>query len=346
MQSVPFDGIVPHIIELREQVDNICHYKQAYDILLHTEVCEEGCQDVVVSKVRDYDDLEYIDASQIEGEPWSRYIDGKIILEDGINLTDGISTAPGYNVTAERLAYKLLLHLTIYGFSPEEIRKSFDNLWHDEYHDNEYGRKAREMENKIYMKWANKTIREHIRQSINKFLSEGKCGFALPQEDWRYIKNRNEHCNRMKRMRNHRLKMRLEALTNLDKYENTTQRLLSGQYQTMVSRDELSFLRNKNERFGTEFQTRSYDVAQRLAYLDELISKYGALRIVDNLEHAVIKVSTSSQYLLTDEERQYMLTSLSQKFDACKLLFIYAIQESLDTEIGIMIVGTKYSSMK
>lgn len=47
-QSIPFDHLVP-FIKQSDQPYDVCHYKQAYNILLHIEPCEEGCRDVNVA---------------------------------------------------------------------------------------------------------------------------------------------------------------------------------------------------------------------------------------------------------------------------------------------------------
>ena len=69
LTQTPFDNIVPYI-KRSEQPDDVCHYKQAYDILLHTAPCEAGCHDVHVGIYREQNGAEYGDAGQIEGCWW------------------------------------------------------------------------------------------------------------------------------------------------------------------------------------------------------------------------------------------------------------------------------------
>lgn len=49
LASIPFDNIAPYIIQGKHPED-VCAYKQAYDILLHTPACENGCRKVYVCK--------------------------------------------------------------------------------------------------------------------------------------------------------------------------------------------------------------------------------------------------------------------------------------------------------
>ena len=78
LAQTAFDNIVPYI-KRSKQPDDVCHYKQAYDILLHTAPCEAGCHDVYVGIYREQDGTEDVDASQIEGCWWNEYIYGNIV---------------------------------------------------------------------------------------------------------------------------------------------------------------------------------------------------------------------------------------------------------------------------
>ena len=60
---IPFDCIVSFIKKDKES-GNVCAYKEAYDILLHTAPAEEGWQTVEVSLCTDHDGTKYVSASQ------------------------------------------------------------------------------------------------------------------------------------------------------------------------------------------------------------------------------------------------------------------------------------------
>ena len=325
LAQTPFDSIVPYII-LSGQPDDVCHYKQAYDILLHTAPCEAGCHDVQVGIYREEDGTEYVDASQIEGCWGNEYIDGNVITEEGIE------------VSQEELAFRLLWHLTFFGYSPEQSDETLHTMGDDGYHDNEYGRMARYIDNKRYLLWANKAIRKRIFASIEEYKDEGRHCFALSEEDWSYIQHHERHCNRMKRMRDHRLELRLKELENLDRCENTIRQLLRGQI-SHITRDDLHFLWNKGGRTGNDFQTRAYDATCRLAYLDELVSKYGALDAGKTMRKCVVRLSTSQDYPLTQEEKGFIYNMVKDSTMDNNPTLIEAINETLGYELGVMIVG-------
>lgn len=327
LTQTAFDNIVPYI-KRSEQPDDVCHYKQAYDILLHTVPCEAGCHDVYVGIYREQDGAEYVGASQIEGAAWTEYIDGSIVLEEGME------------VCQEELAFRLLWHLTFFGYSQEQNNEPLHTMGDDGYHDNKYGRMARHIDNKRYMLWANKAIRKRIVASIKEYEAEDKHCFALSEQDWNYILHHERHCNRMKRMRDHRLELRLKELENLDRCENTIQQLLVNQV-SQITREDLSFLWNKGGRIGNEFQTRAYDATHRLAYLEELISKYGALDVGKAMRKCVVRLSTSQDFLLTQEERGVIYNKVKESTMDKSPILIEAIDETLGCELDVMIVGIK-----
>lgn len=142
----------------------------------------------------------------------------------------------------------------------------------------------------------------------------------------------------MKRMRDHRLELRLNELVNLDRCENTVQRLLQG-HISRVTREELTFLWNKGGRIGNEFRTRAYDATRRLAYLDELISKYDTLNEGKRMKKCVVRVSTAHDLTLTQEERSYIYNKVTDLTLDNSPVFIEAIDTTLGCEMGVMIVG-------
>ena len=311
LTQILFDNIVPYI-KRSEQPDDVCHYKQAYDILLHTAPCEAGCHDVHVGIYREQDGAEYVDAGQKEG----------------------------IEVSLEELAFRLLWHLTFFGYSQEQNNETLHTMGNDGYHDNKYGRMARRIDNKRYMLLANKAIRKRIVASIEEYEAEDRHSFALSEQEWNYILHHQQHCNRMKRMRDHRLELRLKELENLDRCENTMQQLLVNQV-SQITRDDLSFLWNKGGRIGNEFQTRAYDATRRLAYLDELISKYGALNVGKTMQKCVVRLSTSQDFLLTQEERGVIYNKVKESTMDKSPILIEAIDETLGCELDVMIVGIK-----
>lgn len=322
--NTPFSDIAQYIMH-GDNPEDACAYKQAYDILLHTSPCDEGCLKVYVCKEKESDGSEYIDASHLEGQNWATYIDGEVVVEEGIDVPD------------TELVYRLLWHLTFFGFSQEENANTLASLGSDGHYDNQYGRMARRMEIKRYMLWANKVIRKRIRESIAWHEARGEHNFALQDDDWNHINRREAHCNRMKRMRDHRLQLRYDKLENLERCENTVRELLEGQNE--VTRSDLSFLWSERGRTGCDFQTRAYDADKRLEYLEELITKYGAMNPVRHLRHMAVKVTASREYPLTHEELEHIKRKVAEQTMCNDTLYIIGVNCSVGQEVHILMVG-------
>ncbi len=325
--KTPFDSIVPYI-KRSKQPDDVPQYKQAYDILLHTTPHENGCWDVYVDIKRNPDGTQWVRANELEGYMLNRFIDGSIIID------------AEEEVCNELLAFCLLWEITFYGYTPEDCDETFRMHGNDDYHDNVYGRMARQIDDKRTILWANKEIRKRIAASIAELEAEGRHSIVLSEEDWNYIEHHECHCNRMKRMRDHRLEQRLKKLTNLDRCENTIQRLLRAQ-TTAITRDDLNFLWNENGRIGTEFRSRAYDSAKRVEYLAELITKYGVLDVAKSISKGVARIATSPDFPLTPEERSRLYNLIKESTNDNSPILIEATDSSVGPEIEIMIVGVE-----
>lgn len=323
--KTPFDSIVPYI-KRSKQPNDVSQYKQAYDILLHTTPNENGCRDVYVEIKRNPDGTQWVYANELEGCMLNRFIDGSIIFDDGEEVCN------------EQLAFCLLWEITFYGYTPEQCSETFRMHGNDGYHDNEYGRMARQIDDKRTILWANKEIRKRIAASIAELEAEGRHSIMLSVDDWDYIEHNECHCNRLKRMRDHRLEQRLKKLANLDRCENTIQRLLRAQ-TTAITRDDLDFLWDENGRIGTEFRSRAYDSAKRLEYLEELITKYGVLDVAKSISKGVARIATSTDFPLTSNERSRLYNLITESTNDNSPIMIEATDNSVGLEIEIMIVG-------
>ena len=90
LQKVSFDDIVPHIIAFEpEHVTQIPYYKEAYDILLHTEAAETDEQ-ITVKWVRNEDELcgeePYIHIGNCEGDRWTANLGKELVLDEDAEL--------------------------------------------------------------------------------------------------------------------------------------------------------------------------------------------------------------------------------------------------------------------
>ena len=115
----------------------------------------------------------------------------------------------------ELLAYRLLWHLTFYGFTPQDKEETWYNIMNGDVPRNKYGEMAREIALKRDMLFATPAIRRRIISSIKELAEVGQTEYGLSEEDRNVIGHRKTHCNRAKRMRDHRLELRFNALMEL-----------------------------------------------------------------------------------------------------------------------------------
>ena len=102
-------------------------------------------------------------ASRIEGLPWDQLIDGDIYIAD-VNIKEE---------PKELLAYRLLWHLTFYGFTPKDQKETLYEMMNGGYPRNNYGEIGREIDLKRDMHFATPTIRRRIMSSIKELAKLG-----------------------------------------------------------------------------------------------------------------------------------------------------------------------------
>ena len=119
-----FDSIVPHLLRIYPRhATQLPWYKEAYDILRHTEsVDNDGtiriacCNDDVK-----YGGEPYIHINNCEGQSWEGCLGAQLDVADDVHIADA------------ELAARCLWSLTFYGFRPDELReipmKSRPNGW-------------------------------------------------------------------------------------------------------------------------------------------------------------------------------------------------------------------------
>ena len=88
-------------------------------------------------------------------------------------------------------------------------------MMNGDYPRNKYGEMAREIDLKRDMLFATPTIKRRIISSIKELAEDGQTEYGLTEEDWNAINHRKTHCNRSKRMRDHRLELRRNTLMEL-----------------------------------------------------------------------------------------------------------------------------------
>lgn len=157
-----FSKIAEYVKSDKQFHDHVEAFREAYDMLLHTDATAEGCYPINVSwyELSPHEgEGRILFASTIEGLPWTQLIEGDIYITD-----EDIKEEP-----KELLAYRLLWHLTFYGFTPEDIEETWYNIMNGYYPRNKYGEMAREIDLKRDMLFATPAIRRRIISSIKNF---------------------------------------------------------------------------------------------------------------------------------------------------------------------------------
>ena len=177
-----FDSIVPHLLHIYPRhATQLPWYKEAYDILRHTEsVDNDGtiqvawCNDDVK-----YGGKPYIYISNCEGQCWEYCLGAQLDVADDVHIADA------------ELAARCLWSLTFYGFRPDE------SDYFDCYRTprNPYEEQAKRLEDAQF--------RNYARKRPGRF-------HALTDEEWKIYHHRQSRRNRPKRMRDHRQEVRIK----------------------------------------------------------------------------------------------------------------------------------------
>ncbi len=311
LQKVPFDNIVPHIIALEpKHITQIPCYKEAYDILLHSEAAETE-ERITAEWVRDEEELcgeaSYIFIGNCEGDCWTTNLGKEVVLGEGVEISD------------EELAGRCLWSLTFYGFRPGD--ECFDNKPRNRYQD-----KADKLEHKQFDNYAR----------TKKGLSpKNSTPYALSWEEWDIYNRRRRHCNRMKRMRDHRQDVRIEKLQRMAKVERTVLRILSA--ANTVKREQITYLFDTQLIQKQDPHSRACDRTRRMDYLWEILTKYTA---PDDRPYTrtIVVLTTAPDCPLTEAEHAVFDRIAALFAERTEVLSAVGTKEGLGEEAELFIV--------
>lgn len=308
LQKVSFDDIIPHIIAWEpEHITQISYYKEAYDILLHTEA-EQTEESITVEWVRNEvdpgDEEPYTHIYNCEGDYWTTNLGKELVLGENVVMSD------------EELAGRCLWSLTFYGY--RSGKDYFDESPH-----NRYEIQANKLRNK--------NTANYLRKS-----SENGSIYSL--KEWCLYEKRKSCRNRMKRMRDHRQSVRIRELERMGKVEHAIQRILSA--ADAISREQFVYLFDTHLIQEQDLHSRAYDRTQRMDYLWEMLTKYTAPDS-EPYTHTIAVLSTSPDYPLTDVERNTFNRILALFAKKTEVLSAVGIKEELGEEAELFIVKSR-----
>jgi len=326
ISDISFDDLVPLIKAESRSSCSVAQYKQAFDILLRTDSSQDRCRDIEINRM-EAEGHNGLSAHSLEGTPWEEVIEGDIYIEDGAAVSD------------VRIAFTILWHLTFYGYDEQSKKEVWRQITSGSRYDNKYGRMAFETEIRRDFLLADRKTREDIIASVKENGEQGIMSYSLTEEQWNAIEHRRAHSNGPKRKRYARLKKRIIRLERMARCENTISRLLEGQKGSVLSRGDLSFLRDADRRCGCEFQSHACDASSRLDYITELIARYGAADLGEQAYRIVIRIAASGDCPLDGREVLLVSESVSQAAGQKDFLLSLAEDNSLGQEISVLVVG-------
>ena len=311
LQKVSFDDIVPHIIAFEpEHVAQIPYYKEAYDILMHTEAAETDKQ-IIVEWVRDEDELcgetPCIYIGNCEGDRWPTNLGKEIVLGEGVEMSD------------VELAGRCMWSLTFYGYRPGD--DFFDQGPHNRYQD-----EADRLSNKQFDNYA---------RTKNGLSPKNHTPYALSWEEWRVYYHRKRHRNRMKQMRDHRQDKRIEKLERMAKVEQAIQQILSA--TDAIKRGQLEYLFDTRLIQEQDPHSRAYDRTRRMDYLWEILTKYTAPD-TEHFTRTIVVLTTVPDCPLTNAERAMFDHIVALFTENTEVFSAVGTKEGLGTEAELFIV--------
>ena len=306
LQKVSFDDIIPHIIAWDpEEITQISYYKEAYDILLHTEPTQSN-EVIAVEWELDEEELcgeaPYIHISNCEGDDWTNNLGKELVLGKGVEMSD------------EELAGRCMWSLCYWH------RPAADYFNHKP--NNHYQNEADKLSDRQFTNYA--------RPKNQKTASQ-----ALSLDEWKIYNYREKHRNRIKRMRDHRQEIRIEQLEYMAKVEQATQRILAT--TDSISREQISYLFDTQLIQEQVAHSRAYNPSRRIDYLWEILTKYTK---TDNEPYTrtIAVLSTAPNYPLTATECATFNRIIALFADKTEVLSAVGTKETVGEEAELFII--------
>lgn len=315
-QSLSFDEIAKtlRITHAKEKsTQSLIGYKEAYDIIRHTEFEGEG--GVVTFDIEDREDNDMpVLARNVEGDYWKNTVGKQVVLP------------PGNLYPVVYYAAAILWGMTFYGFTPRDRKRSSDD--------------------EPYCKWGEMAERLNDRKNIpyirdKAYRKKCKCGKAdyVPVQLIFDILKRKEHQNGPKRKREQRIKKRIAYLENLDKRQwlvDSLRRALIPLSDTMAERIFKAEVVHE-----TWLESFTYGECSRVAYISECVEKYFSLKLKkESWDMLLTNVYTSPDFPLTPEEKMRLKTMLSS-FQTKETELLESTEDNLGEELAVQLILIK-----
>ena len=317
LERTPFDAIAPHIVRIcPEQTSQLPHYKEVYDILLHTspaqteeQICIRWCR-----VDEEYGEDPYISVGNCEGDFWATNLGKEVVLAEDVKLSNG------------KLAAYLMWSITFYGFTPNEC--SYGGYESDYRTINCYEEKV-----------INLQMRE-FRNYARRKPDDARCIATI--EEWREIEKRQAYRNRPKRMRDHRQQQLIKKYERMSKVQKLIDAICSASPET--DKNKLQYLFNTNLISEVWHHSRAYNVERRMDYLVELLTKYvESYQDADSEQYdrMLLLFITSPDYPLLMAEYAQFAENFAHFQAGREAELYFGTDSSLGQEVKLLIVKSR-----
>ena len=325
--SMTFDEVLAALRNTHRNdhsIRNVAGYKEAFDVLCNLKPEGEGGEvtfDVTPREEWFSPHSLPMLANGVEGEYWENIVQKTVVKPDDNPFTDA------------ELAGAILWGATFYGFSRH-------HKWIPSYVAySKFGEQAKRLEQRQYIPYLrDKKIIRRLKKEIAKH------GVAFTMEEWDAIHYRQQHQNRSKRKRFHRIEHRIEQLKKIDKRQHLIDRL-----NVAIGRDNTPASEILNAKSITEewFESHSYGKLPRLDYIIELLNNYclDFDEICRTGNRTIIVCYTAAVSSLSTKEQTALRDFLAHHFShGTNWQLIFATDPTIPSELALQFISIEKST--
>ena len=350
INKYPFDKLIPYIVKHdSDAAEQITHYREAYDIMLHTEPeldrkdktddktgqkDKNRCKDreLRISWDREWDEVDSpaVRTDFCNDEKWAHHLGKNLVIGPGISEMSAAAV--------------IIRDMTCRGFSPEAVAKDAEKIYvlmDSGLYDNPDDINALYPEHKHKYNGVTKKRRCKWRWSFGPLRISADIEFDNDTCDnhGEYVSRYKVRRNHSRYLRNNRKKQCIRKLKHLLEAEDTMFRIC--EWQADIPYEQLVQLHDIGKAVAFRYNSRAYDVRRRMDYLWKSLSVYADPQ-KEPCRKTFILLRTSPKHLLTGAERK-ILDRIAALFGNPSWVTVYVGTDlSLGTEADLYIVRVRF----
>ena len=312
--SVPFDSLLPYLKEHEpEHLDAMYDYREAYDLLRAMTPNRDYEGEARVEWSGWDDEKKWLGVHHLDGDAWEDALAKEIVIAEDVQIP------------IEKIAMLCLWEITFYGFSPEQIHETFNNMVNHKKPATKYEIALHKLEESI---WKHETPR--------RLRSKGPNGeLYTPHDDAHFDKITSNRMNRSKRKRKYRQEKRIKFLESMIAREKIIAGL-TGKGSSFTSKD-LEFLFRVNCGHRYDYASVTTCLADRLPYIIESMTRYQELDL-SQYNQAVVAIHVSSRYPLEEEETEHFRQLVRSRLGYSDIKFGTILHDNDRKEISVTLL--------